>query len=136
MENAKPDRSFFIEFLKNYNQAFYDKDINQLKEFYDSANNVLIYFDNHKNNDTYCLEDHLRLIADFFKNGKATESGGVEPISIEDLQIFQKTDSACLCFITRYKSFPVPAVRATMYLECMENAWKIIHVHCSFEPEK
>lgn len=126
----------FADLLDQYNQAFYDKDINRLKEFYDSANHVLFYFDNHKNNDTYCLEDHLRLISDFFENGKATESGGVEPIAIEMLHVFHKTDSACLCFLVRYKSFPIPAVRATMYLECIESVWKILHVHCSFEPEK
>lgn len=136
MAYSNPDQLFFMDFLNRYNQAFYEKDMNRLKDFYDSAGNVLIYFDNHKNNDTYCLEDHLRLIADFFKNGKATESGAVEPISMENLQIFSKKDSACLCFIVRYKSFPVPAVRATMYLECIEGTWKILHVHCSFEPEK
>jgi ketosteroid isomerase-like protein len=135
MEHNNTDQ-FFMDLLDNYNQAFYDKDINKLKEFYDSTNDSLIYFDNHKNNDTYSVEEHLRLISDFFKNGKATESGGVEPIIIENLHVFHKTDSACLCFITRYKSFPVPAVRATMYLERTDNQWKIIHVHCSFEPEK
>lgn len=126
----------FVNLLDDYNQAFYSKDINRLKEFYDSTNNILIYFDNHKNNDTYCLEEHLRLISDFFENGKATESGEVKPIAIENLHVFHKTDSACLCFIVRYKSFPVPAVRATMYLEYINSKWKILHVHCSFEPEK
>lgn len=125
---------FFVNILDEYNQAFYDKDINKLREFYDSDNNVLIYFDNHMNNDTYNLEDHLRLISDFFENGKATESGGVEPLIIENLHVFHKTDAACLCFLARYKSFPDPAVRATMYLECLNNKWKIVHVHCSFEP--
>lgn len=57
----------FGDILDDYNQAFYDKDINKLKEFYDLTNNILIYFDNHKNNDTYCLEEHLRLISDFLK---------------------------------------------------------------------
>lgn len=135
MEPNTANKSF-VDFLNHYNQAFYDKDIEKLRKFYDSGNNTLIYFDNHKNNDTYCLEDHLHLLYDFFKNGKATESGGIEPISIENLHVFQKADSACLCFITRYKSFPVPAVRATMYLEYIDNVWKIMHVHCSFEPEK
>ncbi len=135
MGNNNNDK-FFIDLLNNYNKAFYDKDINKLKEFYNSTNNVLIYFDNHKNNDTYSLEEHLRLISDFFKNGKSTESGGVEPLIIENFNVFHKTDSACLCFMARYKSFPVPGVRTTMYLECFNNNWKVMHVHCSFEPEK
>lgn len=135
MEYNDTDK-FFMDFLDHYNQAFYDKDINKLKKFYDSTNNVLIYFDNHKNNDTYRLDEHLRLISDFFENGKSTESGGVEPLIIENLHVFHKTDSACLCFIARYKSFPTPAIRATMYLEYIDNNWKIVHVHCSFEPEE
>ena len=135
MQHNNTDK-FFTDFLDNYDQAFYDKDINKLKKFYDSTSDVLVYFDNHKNNDTYCLDEHLRLISDFFENGKSTESGEVEPLIIENLHMFHKTDSACLCFIARYKSFPVPAVRATMYLECVDNEWKIMHVHCSFEPEK
>ena len=129
-------KQLFVDFLDAYNQAFYDKDLDKLKKFYDSTNNILIYFDNHKNNDTYYVDEHLHLISEFFENGKATESGGVEPLIIEDLHVFHKIDSACLCFIARYKSFPVPAVRTTMYLECIFNEWKIIHVHCSFEPEK
>lgn len=134
----KPEKNnmLFLNLLNEYNQAFYDKDISKLKEFYDTSNNILIYFDNHKNNDTYYLDEHLRLISDFFENGKATESGGVEPLIIENMNIFHKTDSACLCFIARYKSFPTPAVRTTMYLEYLNDKWKIMHVHCSFEPEK
>lgn len=130
------DDKFFMELLDNYNEAFYSKDINRLKEFYDTDTNVLIYLDNHKNNDTYYLDEHLRLIADFFENGKSTESGGVEPLIIENFNVFHKGDAACLCFIARYKSFPVPGVRTTMYLECNNNTWRIKHVHCSFEPEK
>lgn len=130
------NKKIFLDFLDNYNQAFYDKDIDKLKEFYDTESNVLVYFDNHKNNDTYYLDEHLKLISNFFENGKATESGGVEPLIIENLNIFNKINSACLCFIARYKSYPVPAIRMTMYLECISNEWKVMHVHCSFEPEK
>lgn len=135
MEYKKNDK-LFINLLDEYNQAFYDKNISKLKEFYDTSTNILIYFDNHMNNDTYGLEDHLKLISNFFENGKGTESGGVEPLIIENMNIFHRTDAACLCFIARYKSFPTPAVRTTMYLECTNDKWKIIHVHCSFEPEK
>lgn len=127
---------FFADFLERYNEAFYDKDLNKLKEFYDSDRNVLIYFDNHKNNDTYCLDEHLRLISDFFENGKSTESGGVEPLIIENFNVFHNATSACLCFIAKYQSFPVPAIRTTMYLECINTEWKVLHVHCSFEPER
>jgi len=135
MKDLKSEH-FFADFLERYNEGFYDKDLNKLKEFYDAESNCLIYFDNHKNNDTYLLEDHLRLISDFFENGKSTESGGVEPLMIEKLHVFHKSDSACLCYLARYQSFPIPAVRCTMYLECINAKWRVMHVHCSFEPEK
>lgn len=85
MENSK---QVFVDFLNQYNECFYKKDIVALKEFYDTQSNVLIYFDNHKGNDTYTLDEHLRLISDFFEKGKQTESGGVEPLIIENLNSF------------------------------------------------
>jgi hypothetical protein len=136
MQIRNDEQKVFIDFLNSYNECFYQKDIEKLKKFYDSNNNMLIYFDNHKNNDTYDLEQHLNLLSDFFKNGKKTETGDVEPLIIENLNIFHKEKAACLCYIARYKSFPEPAVRCTLYLECLDNEWKIIHVHCSFQPDK
>ena len=45
MEKSK---KIFVDFLDQYNECFYNKDIVGLKEFYDTQSNVLIYFDNHK----------------------------------------------------------------------------------------
>lgn len=126
----------FIDFLDAYNQCFYDKDLKRLREFYDPQSNVLIYFDNHVGNDTDTLDKHLELISDFFENGKDTESGGVESLIIEDLTIFHRDQAACLCFISKYKSHPLPAVRSTLYLEFRSGRWKIIHAHFSFQPVK
>ena len=50
--------------------------------------------------------------------------------------VFSKNDVACLCFIAKYKSCPRPYVRTTMYIEKIQDDWKILHVHCSFEPER
>lgn len=77
------DKKSLVDFLNQYNQCFYDRDLIALKEFYDTKNNVLIYYDNHKGNDTYTVDEHLKLIADFFDKGKQTESGAVEPLIIE-----------------------------------------------------
>ena len=121
------------KFLNNYNQSWYDKDINKLKNFYDK-NNCLIYFDNHKGNDTYSVENHLELVSEFFEKGKQTESGAVEELLIDNLNIISNETSACMCYLARYKSFPKPAVRTTMYLQKENDDWKIFHVHCSFEP--
>ena len=128
-------RELFESYINDYNQAWYSKDIEKLSEFYDVEHNNLIYFDNHKGNDTYSLRDHLLLISDFFQHGKQTESGNVEELIIENFNVFAREDAACLCFIARYKSCPNPCVRMTMYLEKFHEKWKVMHVHCSFEPE-
>lgn len=132
----KNNENIIKDFLNAYNECFYKKNLDKLKEFYNTDNDVLIYFDNHKNNDTYSVDEHLKLLSNFFENGKLTESGAVEPLIIENLRIFNKGQTACVCFISRYKSFPVPAVRSTLYIECIDGKWKIIHAHFSFEPEK
>ena len=133
MDNLK---EFFLKYLNDYNQTWYDRNIEELKEYYDVKGNRLIYFDNHKNNDTYTVEEHIALVLDFLTNGKKTESGKVEPLIIENFNVFSKENTACLCFIARYKSFPKPGVRTTMYIEKIGDKWKVLHVHCSFEPEK
>lgn len=133
MDNLK---EFLKKYLNDYNQAWYDRNIEELKEYYDVEGNRLIYFDNHKNNDTYTVEEHLALVLNFLTNGKKTESGKVEPLIIENFNVFSKKNTACLCFIARYKSCPKPGVRTTMYIEKIDDKWKVLHVHCSFEPEK
>ena len=127
------DKQFFTDFLNEYNGCRYDKDLEKLKTFYDPEN-TLIYFDNHKGNDTYTVNEHFELLLDFFVNGKNTESGGVEPLIINNLNVFHKGDAACLCYIARYESCPTPAMRCTLYLECIKEEWKIYHAHCSFQP--
>ena len=129
-------KEYSLSFLNEYNQSWVDKDLEKLKEFYDVDGNKLIYYDNHKNNDTYTVQDHLALVSNFLLNGKKTESGQVEELLIEDFNVFSTNDSACLCFIAKYKSFPRPYVRTTMYLQKINDSWKALHVHCSFEPEK
>ena len=133
MDVKNKETKEIIEFIHSYNECFYKKDIEKLKLFYDDK---LIYFDNHKNNDTYNLNDHLNLLSDFFKNGKNTESGNVEPLIIENMNIFNKNNAACICFIAKYKSFPDPAIRCTYYIEKTNGKWKILHSHGSFQPDK
>lgn len=60
MDNLK---EFLKKYLNDYNQAWYDRNIEELKEYYDVEGNRLIYFDNHKNNDTYTVEEHLAQLA-------------------------------------------------------------------------
>lgn len=123
-------------FIKKYDKCFLERDIEKLKSFYPEYDSELVYFDNHKNNDTYSVSDHLKLLNDFFQNGKKTESGEVEELTMENTHYFKTENAACICFYARYKSFSKSAVRTTMYLEKARGEWKIKHVHCSFEPEK
>jgi ketosteroid isomerase-like protein len=125
-----------INFIKAYNESWYSKDIEKVKSFYSDVNDELVYFDNHKNNDTYSVDEHLKLLSEFFRHGKNTESGQVEELLMENINCFQSDNSACVCFYGRYKSFPKPAIRSTLYLEKNDNEWKIKHAHYSFEPEK
>ncbi|KLU63795.1 hypothetical protein DEAC_c42870 [Desulfosporosinus acididurans] len=104
-------------FIKEYDKCFLERNIEKLKLFYPEDNSELVYFDNHKNNDTYSVDEHLKLLNDFFKNGKETESGTVEELTMENVRYFKTESAACVCFYARYKSFPKPAVRTTMYLE-------------------
>ena len=134
MNNQNSSSCSLNNFLDAYNECWYEKDLEKLRNFYDCESDRLIYFDNHKGNDTHTVEDHLNLISDFFENGKETESGAVEPLIIENLNAFQTGNAACLCYIAQYESHPIPAMRCTLYLECKNSAWKIIHAHCSFEP--
>ena len=136
MKLSNDKSSQFIDFLNSYNQCFYQKDIQKLRGFYSQTDDDLIYFDNHKNNDTYTVRQHLDLLSEFFKKGKSTESGGVEPVIMEIISVFSKGEAACICFLARYKSFPDPAVRCTLYLEFAGENWKIVHAHYSFQPDK
>lgn len=124
------------QLLEEYDNCWYSKDIERIKTFYSKNNKELIYFDNHKNNDTFSVNEHLELVNQFFQNGKNTESGTVEEIIKEKVNYYIMESAACVCFYARYKSFPKPAIRSTMYLEKDENNWIIKHVHCSFEPKK
>lgn len=133
MDNIK---EYFLNYLNQYNKTWVDKDLEKLKEYYDTDKDRLIYYHNHKNNDTYTLQEHIALVSNFLTKGKETESGEVEELIIENFNVFSKNDTACLCFIAKYKSFPRPYVRTTMYIEKIEDNWKVLHVHCSFEPEK
>ncbi|KLU65800.1 hypothetical protein DEAC_c24300 [Desulfosporosinus acididurans] len=45
-------------FIKEYDKCFLERNIEKLKSFYPEDNSELVYFDNHKNNDTYSVDEH------------------------------------------------------------------------------
>ena len=119
----------FQKFLDEYNDCFYQRDIESLKNLYVSDGDI-IFFDNHEDCDSQDLEDHLLKVFKFF------ESGNIEEILSEDKVIYQHGNSACILMKCRYPSKPKPGVRTTMYLESHDNEWKIRHIHYSFDPNE
>lgn len=118
----------FVELLNKYNQCFYDRDIDKLKKLYIEDN--VIYFDNHKGADSYHLNDHLEKVYNFFK----TET--IFNLSYEDLIVFKNDKSACMTAKLRYSIKPYPGIRSTFYLVKKKSNWKIMHIHCSFDPNE
>lgn len=119
----------FQIFLDEYNDCFYRRDIERLKNLYTSDGDI-VFFDNHENCDSQDLDDHLLKISKFFESGK------IEEILLEDMVIYQHGDSACILMKCRYSSKPKPCVRTTLYLEKHDSVWKIRHIHYSFDPNE
>lgn len=114
-------------FIDQYNECFYRRDIDALREMYSSDGDI-IYFDNHSQCDSYNLDDHIE------KVGRFIGSGDIEKLQYEVLRVFEKTDSVCLIVRFVYPSNPAPSVRASFYLERVGAQLKIRHLHYSFDP--
>ncbi|GIT92135.1 hypothetical protein JANAI62_25930 [Jannaschia pagri] len=122
-------------FLDHYNQCFYDRDLEALRALY-LSDDGLVFWDNHAGCDSTSLEDHVAKVSTFFATGKTTESGTIEPLLIEDLRARRRGDVAVLTSILRYRSAPRPGVRSTFVLGREGLAWRIMHVHHSFDPNE
>jgi quinol monooxygenase YgiN len=122
-----------LSFIHAYNDCFYQKDIDQLRALYVPENDV-VFWDNHAKCDSTSLETHLEMVGRFFSEGKLTESGDVEPLVLEDLQVTCLNGTAILTVILRYQSKPTPGVRTTFVLVDVDGEWRAKHVHHSFEP--
>ena len=119
----------FKKFLNEYNDCFYQRDLERLKKLYVPDGDI-VFFDNHENCDSNNLEDHLLKVRKFF------ETGNIEKLLSEDMVVYQHEKCACLLIKLRYSSKPKPCVRTTFYLENHDNQWKIRHIHCSFDPNE
>jgi hypothetical protein len=123
------DLGTYQSFIEQYNDCFYQRDINALREMY-SCDGDVVYFDNHSQCDSYNLENHIN------KVGKFIESGDVQKLEYEILKVFDTTNSVCLIVKFVYPSNPLPTVRTTFYLERVEGKLKIRHIHYSFDPNE
>ena len=132
--SVEDPRSSVLSFLERYNNAFYARDIAALKDCY-TADHVR-FWDNHAGNDSDDLPDHLTSVQAFFTNGKATESGTVEKLEIENPQVWFHGDTATLAATLRYASHPKPGVRSTFCLKLEKGSWRAFHVHHSFDPNE
>ena len=119
----------FEQLLNQYNQCFYNRDIEALRDIYVPDGNI-IYFDNHANCDSSDLETHLTNVQEFFDNGSIVE------LLSENLTVYQFADAACMVVTVRYISNPQPGVRASFFLEKHQRQWKIRHIHFSTDPNE
>ena len=119
----------FEELLKQYNQCFYERDMESLRNMYVLDGDV-IYFDNHANCDASEIEIHLTKVKEFF------DSGSIVELLSENLTVYQYGDAACMIVKVRYSSNPQPGVRASFFLEKYQRQWKIRHIHFSNDPNK
>lgn len=135
MTSTDEQMQALLNILVEYNQCFYDRDINALEAMYCDSTGF-VFWDNHPGCDSRNLGDHLRKVGDFFAAGKSTESGDVEPLIIDApcAQVFENT--AIITAIFRYKSTPSPGVRSTFVVRSVGTRWKIAHVHHSFDPSE
>ena len=125
----------FQDLLEAYHRCFLEKDLQALCALY-ASDGELVYFDNHAACDSVALQDHLRNVGTFFLQGKTTESGEVEPLLMADLAVFADASAAVMTLIMRYSSAPRPGVRSTFVLQREDSAWRIRHVHFSFDPNE
>ena len=119
----------FEQLLRQYNQCFYERDIESLRNMYVPDGNV-IYFDNHANCDSSNIEIHLAKVEEFFDKGSIVE------LLSENLTVYQFGDAACMVVTVRYSSNPQPGVRASFFLEKHLLQWKIRHIHFSTDPNE
>ncbi|WP_147124296.1 nuclear transport factor 2 family protein [Shimia ponticola] len=124
-----------LEFIQRYNDCFYRKDLAGLQELY-AADAFVGFWDNHPDCDAIDLSDHLDAVGAFFAKGKTTESGGVEPLIIEDARARRTGDGLIVTAMLRYASAPRPGVRSTFVLVRKVDVWQAAHIHHSFDPNE
>lgn len=102
-----------LQFIRDYNRCFYDWDIDRLGGLY-SALGFTVFWDNHAGCDSDRFDDHFAKLADFFANGKDTESGTIEKLLIEDVQVHASADTLIVSAMLRYDSAPKPGFEALL----------------------
>ena len=125
--DAKSALQIGLDFIHRYNDCFYRKDMDALRELY-SADAFSVFWDNHAGCDATELRDHFNAVGAFFAKGKETESGDVEPLMVEDARAHQVGDSLLITAILRYASVPKPGVRSTLWLVLDRGAWRAAHI--------
>ncbi|WP_420862802.1 YybH family protein [Algirhabdus cladophorae] len=135
MRTRDQARQEALDFINSYNACFYKRDLDALKALY-SPQNFTKFWDNHPGCDSPDLEDHFGKVSTFFKTGKQSESGTIEPLIVEDLHALAVGNTLLVTAILRYQSAPVPGVRSTFALLKENGAWKAAHIHHSFDPNE
>ncbi len=135
MNSANENHKDALNFIREYNECFYKRDLVGLKGLY-SSENFLAFWDNHEGCDSASLDDHFSKISDFFRNGKQTESGTIEELMVENEQIRVFGHGLLVTAVLRYASAPKPGVRSTFCLVQEKGRWQAAHIHHSFDPNE
>ncbi|MGI0116287.1 nuclear transport factor 2 family protein [Zooshikella sp. RANM57] len=119
----------FKQLMDEYDQSFYNRNIDKFRSLHVSDNGV-VFFDNHANCDSSNYKAHEDKVANFFQHGD------IGSLIRENVRVFITSDMACITAMLRYSSKPYPGVRTTYVLERDSGAWKIRHMHHSFDPNE
>jgi len=119
----------FIELVDAYNRSFYERDIKAFESLH-IKDNDFVFFDNHAGCDSASYSEHERKVREFFENGNVSQ------LSKENVRVFKTGDMACITLVLRYGHTPQPGVRSTYVVERVEGAWRIRHMHHSFDPNE
>lgn len=124
-ESLRPFKSL----MDKYDESFYTRNIETFRSLHISDNG-LVFFDNHANCDSMTYKSHEAKVINFFKSGE------IENLIRENIRVFVTDNMACITAMLRYSSKPYPGVRTTYVLEREEGAWKLRHMHHSFDPNE
>lgn len=130
MELTDPkDIKPFIDLIDQYNQSFYERDIELFRDQH-VDDDAFVFYDNHADCDSNNYAEHEAKVQQFFKTGT------IVTLHKDNVRVFRSADMACITLTLRYSTQPFPGVRSTYVVERHQGRWKLRHMHHSFDPNE
>ncbi len=127
-QNVEMTDESLIDLFDRYNQCFYNRDADQLRDLYVDDDQGFVYFDNHPDCDSVALDDHLAKVEGFLSGDQVVE------LETEVLSTSVSGNAGCLFALVRYVDRAEPPVRMSLFAESNNSVWKIRHLHFSVDP--